>query len=372
MRLVHFSDTHLGYSDYGRFDSESGINRRESDIYNVFKEIIDYIIDTKPDLAIHAGDLFDSIRPSNRAIGVALEQLSRLSGAGIPTVIIAGNHSTPRQKSTDTIFKILQYFPNIHPVFGGRYEKLRIGQCAIHCIPHSYSDEDLQEGLKKLAVDPSSKFNIMVAHASVRGVSEASWGEFKDQTIPASALKDDFDYIALGHYHKLIKVKGNAYYCSSPERLSFNEAADKKGFLDVTLGNLSVRHVRTSARDMVIFDPIDCKGLSAFEIADELERTVAGRTDGRIIRVTFANIPRHVHSALDTQRIRQIVSGALHYEPIYNWTFEEDGKSVSSHIGTINEEFENYLKNLELEPGKMEEIRTLGTEYLSSAMEEQA
>ena len=72
------------------------------------------------------------------------------------------------------------------------------------------------------------------------------------------------------------------------------------------------------------------------------------------------------------QRIRQIVSGALHYEPIYNWTFEEDGKSTSSHIGTINEEFENYLKNLELEPGKMEEIRTLGTEYLSSAMEEQA
>jgi DNA repair protein SbcD/Mre11 len=139
MKIVHFSDTHLGYSDYGKFDSESGINKRENDVYVVFKEIIDYIIKTKPDLVIHAGDLFDSIRPSNRAISVALEQLSRLSKEKIPTVIIAGNHSTPRQKSTDTIFKILQYFSDIHPVFGGKYEKLKIGQCTIHAIPHSRS-----------------------------------------------------------------------------------------------------------------------------------------------------------------------------------------------------------------------------------------
>jgi len=76
MKIVHFSDTHLGYSDYGRFDSESGINKRENDVYDVFKEIVDYIIKTKPDLVIHAGDLFDSIRPSNRAISVALEQIS--------------------------------------------------------------------------------------------------------------------------------------------------------------------------------------------------------------------------------------------------------------------------------------------------------
>src|SRR5574340_754074 len=173
MRIVHFSDTHLGYSDYGKFDSATGINQRELDTYSVFKEIVDYIIKTKPDLVIHAGDLFDSIRPSNRAISEALEQFYRLSKERIPTIVIAGNHSTPRQQSTDSIFKILRYFPEIYPVFSGKYTKLEIGNCAIHAIPHTYSDEDLQESIRKLKPDQNFKYNIMVAHAAVRGVESA-------------------------------------------------------------------------------------------------------------------------------------------------------------------------------------------------------
>ncbi|WP_182129272.1 exonuclease SbcCD subunit D [Nitrosopumilus sp. b3] len=372
MKIVHFSDTHLGHSDYGKFDSESGINKRENDVYQVFKEIVDHIIKAKPDLAIHAGDLFDSIRPSNRAISIALEQLSRLSKEKIPTVIIAGNHSTPRQKSTDTIFKILQYFPDIYPVFGGKYEKLKIGDCSIHAIPHSYSDEDLQEGIKKLKPDKSSKYNIMVAHAAIRGVEEASWGEFKEQTIPVSALKSDFDYIALGHYHRFLKIKDNAYYCGSPERISFNEVNDKKGFLEVTLDDFSVKHVPTTARDMLIFKPIECEKLSATEIVTELEKMVSGKINDKIVKVFFNNIPRHVHSSLDLQKIRQIMSNALHYEPVYNWKFDDSSNMVSSQIGSINEEFENYLKNIELEKKELEEIKSLGNEYLNNVIEEEA
>lgn len=86
MSVVHFSDTHLGYSDYGRFDSLSGVNQRELDTYKAFREIVDYIVKTKPDLVIHAGDLFDSIRPSNRAISEAMEQVLTI----VPKVAWAG------------------------------------------------------------------------------------------------------------------------------------------------------------------------------------------------------------------------------------------------------------------------------------------
>lgn len=371
MKIVHFSDTHLGHSDYGKFDSESGVNKRESDIYRVFKEIVDYIIKTKPDLVIHAGDLFDSIRPSNRAMSIALEQMSRISKEKIPTVVVAGNHSTPRQKSTDTVFKILQYFPDVHPVFGGRYARLKIGDCSIHAIPHTHSDEDLREGIKKLKPDRSSKYNIMVAHAAIRGVEEASWGEFKEQTIPSSALKSDFDYIALGHYHRFLKIRDNAYYCGSPERLSFREANDQKGFLEVTLGDFAVRRIRTTARGMLDLKPIECEDLSAAEVVAELERAVSGKISDKIVRVVFNNIPRHVHSSLDLQKIRQIVSEVLHYEPVYNWKLDCAGNTATSQIGSINEEFENYLKNLELAEKELAEIRALGNEYLSSVTEEE-
>lgn len=104
MRLVHLSDTHLGYSAYNKTDPDTSLNQREVDVYSAFNEIIEYILKTKPDLVIHSGDLFDSVRPSNRAIHEAFRQLVRLSRAKIPTVIISGNHSTPRHKATGFYF----------------------------------------------------------------------------------------------------------------------------------------------------------------------------------------------------------------------------------------------------------------------------
>lgn len=371
MRIVHFSDTHLGYSDYGKFNSTTGINQRELDTYNVFKEIIDYIIKTKPDLVIHAGDLFDSIRPSNRAIYEALEQLSRLSKERIPTVVIAGNHSTPRQQSTDTIFKILKYFSEIYPVYSGKYSKIDIGECAIHALPHTYSDEDLKESVEKMKPDKNFKYNILVAHAAIRGVESASWGEFREQTLPQNVLTPDFDYIALGHYHRFLKIRDNAFYCGSPERFSFNEVNDKKGFLEIDLSGFNVKHIPTNAREMTILPPIDCSKLSSSEIMDTLEKTLERKIDGKIVKVIFNNIPHHVHSSLDFPRIRELVSGALHYEPVYNWKSESTlSSAITSQIGTLNEEFITFLKKIGLETKDFEEMKSLGLEYLGKSVEE--
>lgn len=371
VRLIHFSDTHLGHSDYSKIDPESGANVRENDIYDVFREIIDYILKTKPDLVIHAGDLFDSVRPSNRAISVAMEELSRLSKAQIPTVIIAGNHSTPRQKSTDSVFKTLRYFPHVYPIFGGMYETRKIGDCTVHALPHSYSDEDLQRDVKRLEVDKGSKFNIMVAHAAIRGVSEASWGEFKEQVIPKSSLLGSFDYIALGHYHRPLCVADNAHYCGSPERFRFSEIQNECGFLDVRLNPLSVKHVRTRAREMISLGPIDCRNLDASDIESRITDVVSSGIDGKIIKIVLDRIPRHVRSALDGRQIREIMSGSLHYEFEYKYAAEK-GKTTSSRIGTMDEEFEDYVRNRGFAPQETEEILRLGREYLADVEEEHA
>src|SRR4030042_6269893 len=96
MKLIHFSDTHLGFSEYHKIDPVAGINQREQDFYNAWNFIIDDIISQKPDLVLHAGDLFHTTRPSNRAIAVALEGIQKLSDANIPIVLISGNHSPPK------------------------------------------------------------------------------------------------------------------------------------------------------------------------------------------------------------------------------------------------------------------------------------
>ncbi|UCH71548.1 MAG: metallophosphoesterase, partial [Thermoplasmatales archaeon] len=63
MKIFHVADTHLGYSAY-RKSTQEGVNQREIDVYNAFEQFVDHVVDKKPDLVIHAGDLFDSVRPN--------------------------------------------------------------------------------------------------------------------------------------------------------------------------------------------------------------------------------------------------------------------------------------------------------------------
>ena len=87
MKILHIADSHLGYSAYRRATPD-GINQREIDTYNSFKQFVDYTVTSEPDLILHAGDLFDSVRPNNRAITFAVNQILRISKSKIPFVVI--------------------------------------------------------------------------------------------------------------------------------------------------------------------------------------------------------------------------------------------------------------------------------------------
>jgi len=105
MKLIHIADTHLGLAAFSRLDPETGINLREKQIYDNFLRGINDIINAKPDCVVHAGDLFDTVKPKTKAYTTVLEALERLSQAGIPLVIIAGNHSmtkTPVSRENPT------------------------------------------------------------------------------------------------------------------------------------------------------------------------------------------------------------------------------------------------------------------------------
>lgn len=370
MRLVHLSDTHLGFSAYNKTDPTTGLNQREVDVYSAFGQIIDYIIEAKPDLVIHSGDLFDSVRPSNRAIREAFRQLVRLSVAKIPTVIIAGNHSTPRQKVTGSIFQLFEYLEHIHPVFNGEYQTLEIGDCKIHAIPHAYNEEMFKENFSKLKADKKFKYNILVTHATVIGVTAFAGAEFKELSIPPSILSKDFDYIALGHIHKFIQVSENAYYSGSPERLGFGEANYKKGFLEVELGNLKVNHIETKARDMIDIEPIDCSKLDSMQIMKTIESSLPPDISGKILRLTFQDILPHVYTALDFKKIDELTSNSLHCEKHFEKKSATSKFIGTSHIGALAEEFSSFLEKQEIDDQQKEEVEKIGLEYLEEATPE--
>src|SRR5690242_12494867 len=87
-RLMHTSDWHLGRT-VGRQRLS-----RDADFDTVLAEIAGIARDTRPDLIIHSGDLFDSFRPGALDLARCLHALSDLSEAA-PVLVTAGNHDSP-------------------------------------------------------------------------------------------------------------------------------------------------------------------------------------------------------------------------------------------------------------------------------------
>ena len=89
--------------------------------------------------------------------------------------------------------------------------------------------------MEKLKPTKSSDYNIFVSHGAVSGVKIFSMNEFNELIIPVKILAKNFDYVALGHYHKFTKLADNAYYSGSTEKFTFTDAIDKKGFIEFNL-----------------------------------------------------------------------------------------------------------------------------------------
>jgi len=320
MKILHVSDTHLGFSAY-RKATPDGINQREMDVYKAFEQFIDYAVESKPDLIIHAGDLFDSVRPNNRAITFAVNQIFRLTKKEIPFVIISGNHEHPKLKETGHIFSIFDNIEHTYPVYNSKYETLSFEinnkKICIHAIPQCNTKKEYNEELKKLKPDKNSDYNIFVSHGSVTGVKDFTMNEFNELIIPAKILSRNFDYIALGHFHRYTRLANNAFYSGSTESLTFIDANDKKGFIELSISDKKIVHkfIEMQIRPMVDVKPIKCSNLKLEQIMKKIKEKVAeAKPREKTIRITLDDIPSIVYRSLDLNEIRKLTRNAVHYE----------------------------------------------------------
>ena len=373
MRIVHVADTHLGYSAYRRVCDEDcqfkGLNQREVDTYLSFQAFVDRVLELRPDAVLHSGDLFDAVRPSNRALAFALEQLVRLSEADIPVVIIAGNHSTPRIRETGSVFRLFEHLPNIIPVYRGAYERVTIGDLTVHAAPHT-DGEAFKEMLPSLTRCGGTAYEVAMLHAGVVGFKEFRMNEFNEQIVDSCYLRDDLDYVAMGHYHGNYDIADNAAYSGSIERFSFAEAGQPKGFLYVDLESGKRELIELPTRPMIDLPAIDALRLDAPSLSAEIESRLDRDLEGSIVRLVVRNVPRTTYEALDFRRIREMAAGAMHFEP----RFEIDREKVSIQAGsaTINSlehEFVSFLERYPVEHVDKDSLRAQGLEYLKRGLE---
>jgi DNA repair protein SbcD/Mre11 len=318
VKIVHLSDTHLGFRQLHRVN-DAGRNEREQDVYDAFERAIDKIIELAPAVAIHSGDLFDSYHPSSAALGVALDGLRRLREVGIPIVVIAGNHSSPRVAATEHIFGVLERFGGAHVVYGATRD-VRVGDIAVHAIPHDNDPQRLADALRRARPSADADFNVLVAHVGLDGLGKVVGAEAGSVTVSGEVLTGtgDFDYIALGHLHKFAPACGNAAYAGSLERLSWADDAPVKGIVEVDLaaGPRSLDYLQLhplEGRRFVTLEPVDAATVP------NLSDAIIARADGvdlarAMVRLSVRNVSVADWNAVDHKAIASAYADCLHFE----------------------------------------------------------
>lgn len=386
MRFVHFSDTHLGYAAFRKI-TEAGYNQREEDINNAFIQAIDKIIELKPDFALHSGDLFDSVRPTNRIIRLAIEQILRLIQNNIPLILISGNHETPKQRYLGSVFSILGVLPypdNLLKVsHNGIYDQILVkDNLTIHAISQCANGELFQKELKKIELNPKT-YNILTMHCGISGMQEFSHGDFNELLVDYQFFQNHkFNYIALGHYHNHIQVGPRAFFAGSTERLSFNEAGKQKGLVEVILDKeTTVRFHELKTRPMLELNAINAQDKEINQLTEEIENHIKNaQPQDKILRFKVENVPSHIFENLDIKKFRELAKDALHFEPIIEKKASPEHRAESRcrgketfkpKIGGLIEEYKTFINH---HPGLSEEekkeLEEQGRTYLAKVLEE--
>jgi DNA repair exonuclease SbcCD nuclease subunit len=369
MKICHLADSHLGSGESFRRRGKSGLTVRQEDMIRSFEEAVTRIIAIKPDLCLHAGDLFHQVRPLNSILAAAARQLHRLTEEhGIPTVVINGNHDAPKQPHVGAPLEVYPKLNNLYVAAEGRLQTFRIGAVAVHALPHILTTTGLKEQVAGYQPDPDAEYNILVAHGVAAGMPEFSMADLGEMELPLDFL-NRFDYAALGHFHNFCKVADRAWYAGSTERLSQSERDSAKGFALVDLNPLKVELVEVPTREMVDLRIVDAKGQRGDQVAQAIKEQIAalGASD-KIVRVTVENVTAETLKTLPSEDIAGLRDGtfALDVRFTRETTDERTERFGRSAIGRLDKSFVEFLESEDLAGFDKDRLLKAALRYLEA------
>ncbi len=350
MKIVHFSDTHLGYNDLDILN-EYNVNQREADFYDAFSQVVEQIKKIKPDYIIHTGDLFHRASPSNRAITFALKKFQEINSLDIPFILIAGNHSTPRTNLSSPILKIFEDYENIYVSYEQKYKKVEFKNIVFHTLPHM-NDETIAQSQIDLVEENiiKNKKNIMMMHCSV-----GAWylmQEFGEWVYPTSKeyIFEKMDYVALGHWHGFGNVgkHQNVYYSGSTERTSLNDKRNEKGFALIRFEDeLKVEYKQIDIRP-IITKQIDCENYE-----QSIQDIDSSDCDNAIVEVLLKNITPLQSIDISNKDIKEIFKNAMSVTVKREFKKQKDQENIEQIEALSLEDY--FLDHIEQEVTNKEE-----------------
>lgn len=383
LRIAHLADTHLGFSALTRLCPTTGRNQRAVDIEHAFEAAITSIIAAGDiDLVLHAGDVFHHSRPPMQTLIFFVQQMRRLEAAGIPTIVIGGNHDTPRLRNAGSVLDLCAVaLRNVQFATGYDWERFPLvlngRKIVVTAVPHgAFTNEQPPNAM----LTDDRAINLLVAHGSfdlaVLHDNRGGADEIED-----ALLDPRYDYIALGHWHLYERKRTNVFYSGSTERIGLSDLATKPGYVRVALGGSDgpeVEHVSLPARDHLTLPIVRGEELSAEAIVAQVVRLLEREKASRRAEAMVLCGVRDTALGVDREVVRMLRGLDIVKEC---WSFVPDVRAVrapgalmeeASPIGQLLDEFSEFVAtraaNGVYEPGFAATFRATGRTLLEEAL----
>jgi DNA repair exonuclease SbcCD nuclease subunit len=239
VRVLFVSDTHLGFDLPGR--PRVVRRRRGDDFFQNFERALEAARIGDIDVVVHGGDLLYRSRVPAWLAEAALAPLKRLASAGVPVLLVPGNHERARMP-----YPLLAMHERLH-VFdrpGSIVLEARGVRAAFIGFPHTSGIRRRFPGMFAAASCGTAEADVRVLclHQCIEGATCGPGNytfHFGPDVIPAAALPRDVAVALCGHIHRhqVLRSPGRppVIYSGSIERTSFAEAAEAKGFVVLQL-----------------------------------------------------------------------------------------------------------------------------------------
>ena len=302
LRLLFLSDTHLGFDLPQR--PRVRRRRRGHDFFRNFELALAPALRGEVDLVVHGGDLLFRSKVPARLVDQALVPLKRVADAGVPVVMLPGNH-----ERSHIPFRLLAQHRGLHVFDRPQTFHLLLGQLRVALAGFPYERGGVRDRFGAL-LDATgwqrgqADVRLLCLHHCVEG-AQVGPRDFTFRHAPDVIRGHDLPRglaaVLCGHVHRhqvlthdlrRVPLAAPVLYAGSTERTSFAERDEPKGYLRIELegdeasgGRLrSWRFCPLPARPMVQND-LDVEALAPGALEEAVRDAIAAAPVDAVLKL---------------------------------------------------------------------------------------
>ncbi len=243
MKFVHIADMNFD-TPFTLLSDRANLGEvRRLDQRKAFKKMIEYINKNEIPYLFIAGDLYDNEYIRQSTIDFINECFKQIPNTSV--FITPGNHD-PYLKNS--YYNKFNWNENVK-IFTSNIEKVETKDFDLYgCGFEDFYSKNSQ--IENIQIENTNKLNILITHASLDSSSDEN---INYNPVSSSKLKRlGFDYVALGHIHKmnLSEENKNIIYPGSPISLGFDELGQHGMIVgNIEKGKLEVEFVKLDDKE---------------------------------------------------------------------------------------------------------------------------